>query len=327
MRKKPNDDGESRPGRRVPWPPDPVKRKVPLPCEVPKSTEEDPGAGKRLRAILRSPSYIPAVEDVDFLNRGETRGVRLQIDYAKAELELERLGIEGTIVVFGGTRIRETSVQTRIVEELSQRLAKSPGDYRLSRELAVAERLLEKSRFYETARELGRLVGKSGKGPSDDRLVAMTGGGPGIMEAFNRGAFDVGALSIGLNITLPHEQYPNPYITPELCFCFHYFAVRKLHFLLRAKALVVFPGGYGTFDELFEVLTLVQTRTTHPVPVVLVGESYWRRAFDVGFLADEGVIDMEDRDLFWLAENADEIWSGILRWYEEAGIPLFPERP
>ena len=143
-----------------------------------------------------------------------------------------------------------------------------------------------------------------------------------MMEAANRGAFDVGAKCVGLNVSLPHEQYPNPYVTPELCFSFHYFALRKLHFLLRAKALVAFPGGYGTFDELFEVLTLVQTRKIKPIPVVLVGESYWRRAVDFDFLVDEGVIDLEDRDLFWFADTAKDIWNGILHWHEAGGEPL-----
>ena len=143
-----------------------------------------------------------------------------------------------------------------------------------------------------------------------------------MMEAANRGAFDVNAKSIGLNINLPHEQYPNPYITPELCFRFHYFALRKLHFLLRTRALVAFPGGYGTFDELFETLTLIQTRKIKPVPIVLVGEEYWRQAFNVDFLVAEGVIDAEDRELFWFAENAQEIWDGILHWHEANNTPL-----
>jgi len=150
----------------------------------------------------------------------------------------------------------------------------------------------------------------------------MTGGGPGIMEAANRGAHDAGAKSIGLNITLPREQYPNPYIAPELCFRFHYFAIRKLHFLMRARALVAFPGGYGTMDELFEVLTLAQTRRIKPVPVILVGESYWRRVFDPDYLVEEGMIDPEDRELFWFAESAQEVWKDILAWYEAAGDPL-----
>jgi uncharacterized protein (TIGR00730 family) len=152
--------------------------------------------------------------------------------------------------------------------------------------------------------------------------MVMTGGGPGIMEAVNRGAHDAEAESIGLNITLPHEQYPNPYITPGLCFSFHYFAMRKLHFLLRARALVAFPGGYGTMDELFEVLTLAQSRKIDPVPVILVGKDYWRRAFDVDFLVSEGTIDPEDRELFWYAETAQDIWRDILLWYEMRGTPL-----
>jgi uncharacterized protein (TIGR00730 family) len=150
----------------------------------------------------------------------------------------------------------------------------------------------------------------------------MTGGGPGLMEAANRGAFDVGAKSVGLNIELPHEQYPNPYVTPDLCFRFHYFALRKLHFMLPARALVAFPGGYGTLDELFEVLTLAQTRKIKPIPVVLVGEDFWRRAVDIDFLVEEGVIDPEDRELFWYAETAQEIWDGIARWYDAFGEPL-----
>jgi uncharacterized protein (TIGR00730 family) len=150
----------------------------------------------------------------------------------------------------------------------------------------------------------------------------MTGGGPGIMEAANRGSFDVGAKTVGLNIDLPHEQYPNPYVTPDLCLRFHYFALRKLHFMMRAKALVAFPGGFGTLDELFEILTLVQTRKMKPVPIVLVGEAYWRRAVDFDFLLDEGVIAQEDRALFWFAETAEEIWRGILQWHEAAGAPL-----
>ena len=276
-----------------------------------------------MQALLASPSYRQADEDVDFLNRAETRGVRLQIDYFKPEFLLEAHGIHHTVVVFGSTRIPEPAAAERRVQQLRAELAREPHSAELLRQLAVAERVQAKSRYYEMARQLGRLVSNAGAGPDDRRVVVMTGGGPGMMEAANRGAYDAGAQSIGLNITLPHEQYPNPYITPDLCFRFHYFALRKLHFMLRAKALVAFPGGYGTFDELFETLTLVQTRTMRPVPIVLVGEWYWRQAFNVDFLVDEGVIDPEDRELFWYAESAQEIWDGILHWHEVNGEPLF----
>lgn len=316
--KHPHDDATHVPAH-------PHLRREPLPWHRPKPVEEDPEAPSRVQAILDSPSYRQADRDVDFLNLDETRGVRLQIDYAKPELLLEQHGVQHTIVVFGSTRITEPVAASRRVEALRAELKRSPGDPELERRLSVAERILAKSHYYDTARQLGRLVGASGEGPHDSRVMVMTGGGPGMMEAANRGAFDVGAKSIGLNISLPHEQYPNPYITPDLCFSFHYFALRKLHFLLRARALVAFPGGYGTFDELFETLTLIQTRSIRPVPVVLVGKRYWRKAFDVEFMVEEGVIDAEDRELFWYAETAEEIWQGILQWHVTNGTPLFPK--
>jgi uncharacterized protein (TIGR00730 family) len=307
---------------RIAPPPHPKQRREPLPQQEPKSPTDDSDAPRRLRALLESPSYREAEADIDFLNADETRGIRLQIDYAKAELLLTQYRVAHTIVVFGSTRICEPAAARRRVETLRARMEAEPGDDALRVRLARMERVLAKSRYYDVARELGRLVSLSNGGPGDPRVVVLTGGGPGIMEAANRGAFDVGAKSVGLNISLPHEQFPNPYITPELCFRFHYFAMRKLHFLLRARALVAFPGGYGTFDELFETLTLVQTRRMKPVPIVLVGEKYWRRAFDVDYLVDEGVIDPEDRDLFWFAETAEDIWRGILRWHEVNGDPL-----
>lgn len=307
---------------RITPPAHPHRRREPLPSHWPKPAEEDPDAPRRVAAILANPSYREADEDVDFLNRDETRGVRLQVDYFKAELLLEQHGIDHTIVVFGSTRIPEPAAARRNVERLQAAVAADPGNPEWPQRLAVAERIEAKSRYYDVAREFGRLVGNAGQGPHDCRVVVITGGGPGMMEAANRGAYDVGAKSIGLNINLPHEQYPNPYITPDLCFRFHYFALRKLHFLLRAKALVAFPGGYGTFDELFETLTLVQTREIKPVPIVLVGETYWRQAFNVDFLVEEGVIDLEDRELFWFAETAQEIWDGILHWHEVNGEPL-----
>jgi uncharacterized protein (TIGR00730 family) len=308
---------------RIPLPAHPHRRREPLPWHQPKPAEDDADAPRRLRAILESPSYCEADEDIDFLTLDATRGVRLQIDYFKPELLLTQHGITQTVVVFGSTRIPEPSAARRAVEAQKRDVAANPGEEELRRRLQRGERVLAKSRYYDIAREFGRLASTVGGDRSGPRVVVLTGGGPGIMEAANRGAFDVGVKSVGLNINLPHEQYPNPYITPDLCFRFHYFAIRKLHFLLRAKALVAFPGGFGTFDELFETLTLVQTRKIKPVPVVLVGEEYWRKAFNADFLVEEGVIDPEDRDLFWFAETAEEIWNGILRWHKVNGEPLF----
>jgi uncharacterized protein (TIGR00730 family) len=300
----------------------PVNRREPLPWQIPKHPAEDPDAPARIRAIQDNPSSRRADLDLDFLAEYPVRGVRLQIDYLKPELLLEEHGIRNTIVVFGSTRICEPAAARRTVATLKAALADDPGDEDLAHRLAVAERILAKSHYYEVAREFGRLVSMANGTAEGPHCTIVTGGGPGIMEAANRGAFDVGAETVGFNISLPHEQYPNPYITPGLCFNFHYFAMRKLHFLLRAKALVACPGGFGTFDELFEALTLVQTRTVKPIPVVLVGESYWRRVVDMDFLVDEGVIAQEDRELFWYAETAQQVWDGILHWYDKSGTPL-----
>ncbi len=303
----------------VPTPEQLEKRREPLPWESPKPVEEDPLAPARVETIVASPSYLQADQDVDFLNRDDTRGVRLQIDYLKAELLLKQHRIDNTIVVFGSTRLREPIAARRKVETLERALAEDPASRDLQRRLAVARSILAKSRYYDEAREFGRLVAQASTSPEGPKVTLVTGGGPGIMEAANRGAFDLGAKSVGLNITLPQEQYPNPYITPDLCFRFHYFAMRKLHFLKRARALVAFPGGYGTLDELFETLTLIQTRTIEPLPVVLVGESFWRQAINVDFLMEEGVIDEEDRELFWYAETGQEAWEGIQHWHHSCG--------
>ena len=305
----------------IPQPAHPDTRRQPLPWHRPKPADEDPDAPSRVRANLESTSYVLPEQDLAFLTRDEARGVRLQIEYLKPETLLQEHAIRDTVVVYGSTRITEPAAARRSLEALRQALEMDPRNTILIRKLALAERILAKSRYYEIAREFGRLVG-SCCNSDGSRLVIMTGGGPGIMEAANRGAFEAGAQSVGLNINLPHEQYPNPYITPELCFRFHYFALRKMHLLQRAKALVAFPGGFGTLDELFEVLTLVQTRKIKPVPIVLVGEEYWRRVVDIGFLADEGAIDAEDRELFWFAETANEIWSSILDWYDACGAGL-----
>lgn len=306
----------------MPTPAHPHERREPLPWHRPKPAEEDPRAPEWVRAIRESPTYRLAEQDVDFVARADIRGPRLEIEYLKADTILAEQHIDHTIVVFGSTRIPEPAAARRNVEALRGAVRADPDNGELLVRLATAERVLAKSHYYDVAREFGRLVGNAGSNERRPRVVVMTGGGPGLMEAANRGAFDVGAKSVGLNIELPHEQYPNPYVTPDLCFRFHYFALRKLHLLLRAKALIAFPGGYGTFDELFEVLTLIQTRKIKPIPVVLVGKHFWRRAVNVDYLVEEGVIDIEDRELFWFAETAQEIWDGILRWYEVTGEPL-----
>jgi len=306
----------------VPLPPDPEKRVEPLPWQSVKSSRDDPEAAQRVTELVKTSTYRPADIDLEFLADDDVRGPRLELDYLKPELHLRAQGIEHTIVVFGGTRIAEPSAAARRVRSRKRALKENPNDSESAQRLETAKRLLEKSIYYDIAREFGGLVGLSGSGPNDGRVTLMTGGGPGIMEAANRGAFDVGAKSIGLNITLPHEQYPNPYISPELCFRVRYFSIRKLHFLMRAKAMVVFPGGFGTLDELFETLNLVQSRKIEPLPIILVGEAYWRGVFDPDFLVQEGVIDAEDRGLFWYAESAKDIWDQIVHWHDCAGSPL-----
>jgi uncharacterized protein (TIGR00730 family) len=284
---------------------------------MPKS--QDP---ERLDAILSSPSYAEADQDLAFLDSAEMRGIRLQLDYLKAELTLARDNIRHTIVVFGSTRIPEPAAARTQHASLLDQLQRFPDDKHLQAQLAAASRALALSRYYEIARDFGARIGQYGSSSAAQAPVIMTGGGPGIMEAANRGAASTGAPSIGLNISLAQVQEPNPYITPHLCFQFHYFAIRKLHLLLRARALVVFPGGFGTLDELFEILTLVQTGKTAPLPVVLVGREFWNRAINFDFLVAEGMIDQRDFELFAYAESADEILSIITAWHAARGTPL-----
>ncbi|MEY3001807.1 MAG: hypothetical protein RLZZ428_182, partial [Pseudomonadota bacterium] len=239
---------------------------------------------KQIEAIMHDPSYQLAEEDKTFIYSNDARSIRLQLDYLKAEIKMQQEGIDHTVVVFGSARIVEFETAMERLGACEKALSQDPHCERLLNDLKKAESMVRKSVYYDEARKLGQLVGSSGKGAKDCKVTLMTGGGPGIMEAANRGAFDVGAKSIGLNIQLSHEQFPNPYISPDLCFQFRYFAIRKLHFMQRAKALVVFPGGFGTMDELFEVLTLIQTKKTPTIPVILVGRSYWERLIDFDFL-------------------------------------------
>jgi len=270
---------------------------------------------RRTRRVAKRPNRPAVDDDATLLQRASMRGIRLQLDYWKAEerLQIERIG--HTVVIYGSTRIAAPSVANARLDEANRLLAERPHDAARRRAVAVASRLVEHSVYYRVAREFGRIVAHADRCTRTARLAIVTGGGPGIMEAANRGAYERGAPSIGFNIELPREQAPNPYLTPDLCFRFHYFAIRKLHLLERAKAAVFFPGGYGTFDELFEVLTLLQTRKIAPLPVILVGEAYWRRAIDLQFLADEGMIDRRDLELFTYCESAAEIWHAIGSWY------------
>ncbi|WP_343674973.1 LOG family protein [Paraburkholderia heleia] len=272
----------------------------------------------RVRRLVESQSYVQADEDAAFLRRPEMCGVRLQLDYWKTEERLQRSGIAHTVVVYGSTRVASPA-QARKRLAAARRLALAGTDAEQQRELRVAQALLQRSIYYDIARKFGALVGHAPGTSKLPRLTVVTGGGPGIMEAANRGAFDAGAPTVGMNIALPREQLPNAYLTPELCFRFHYFAIRKLHFLERAKAAVFFPGGYGTCDELFEVLTLLQTGKIAPIPVVLVGQTWWRGVIDFDAMAEAGMIDPDDLALFRFCESAEEIWDAIRNWYGETG--------
>lgn len=272
----------------------------------------------RVRRLMASPTWREAGRDLDFLQRSDLRGVRLQLEYEKTENGLRAAGVEHTVVVYGSARTPEPAEARKGLARARRAWAAQPTDPLLQREVKIATRLVERSAWYEVAREFGRIVGKAKASGNLPKLTVVTGGGPGIMAAANRGASEVGASSIGLNITLPREQYPNPWQTPELCFRFHYFGIRKLHLLERAKAAVFFPGGHGTFDELFDVLTLLQTRKVPRLPVVLVGRDYWRQAVNFDFLVEEGVIAPGDAALFRYCETAEEVWSAIREWYAPA---------
>ncbi|WP_303905094.1 TIGR00730 family Rossman fold protein [Thiohalomonas denitrificans] len=266
-------------------------------------------------AILRGPAYRLAYEDTEFLSHDDLRPLRLQMELLKPEHELRKQGIGSTVVVFGSARIlSREEAQARLAELEAQSRAGQAGPQQ-AKELAAARRQLAQARYYEEARRFARMVSSRFQQEGRKDFVVVTGGGPGIMEAANQGAFEAGARSVGLNITLPHEQEPNLFISPELAFRFRYFAVRKMHFLLRARALVAFPGGYGTLDELFEVLTLVQTGKMARIPIVLVGSEFWHRAVDFDYLVDEGFISVEDARLFTRVDTAVEIIAVLETFY------------
>jgi uncharacterized protein (TIGR00730 family) len=283
-----------------------VKRLYPAASEGAKSSKLHVDSPQ-----TRSPTYKLAFQDDEFLLRDECRPVRLQLELLKPELIQLEQNIESTIIIFGSSRILDPEVAKEQFESLQTELSHEPDNTLLAGRLQRARQALTNSKYYTEARKLARFISRDCQ--CADRLthVVITGGGPGIMEAANRGAHDVGAKTIGLNIVLPFEQAPNPYITPELSFQFHYFAIRKMHFLMRAKGLVVFPGGFGTLDEFFEILTLVQTRKVQAIPIVLFGKGFWQRAIHFDVLVDEGTISARDLKLFQYVETAEEAWEVI----------------
>ncbi len=277
----------------------------------PSAGEDAQIAGKPKEAPhCQSPSYRLAFQDPEFLLKDELRPVRLQLELLKPEMALQEHCIESAVVVFGSARIPEPEKAAAELQAAREWLRGREGDPEAARRLKRAERMQHNSRYYEEARKLGRMIARHS---DDHRLVVMTGGGPGIMEAANRGAHDIGAVSVGLNIVLPREEVPNPFITPELNFQFHYFALRKMHLLMRAKSLVAFPGGFGTLDELFETLTLIQTGKVQRLPVILFGREFWERVINFKFLVEEGTISEEDLGLFVFADTAEEAWAVIDR--------------
>ena len=258
---------------------------------------------------LDANAYRLAFADPEFLLRRETRGMRMQLEMLKPEIEMQAQGIENTVVVFGSARFAAPENAFK-----EQQAAMALGD---ANAIERAEKKMRHAQYYEQARQFSRLVaGYGARKPPKERLYICTGGGPGIMEAANRGAHDLSALTVGLNIALPHEQSANPYVSPSVNFKFHYFALRKMHFMMRAKALVAFPGGMGTLDELFEVLTLVQTRKVKPVPIVLFGTDYWKRLINFDVLVEEGTISKEDLALFTYTDDPQAAWDTIKTFYQ-----------
>lgn len=273
--------------------------------------------GRLQQAIMQSPGYRLAENDPELLTRDELRSVRLQLEFLKPELIMQEHRIRSTVVVFGSARIlpgQQARAQLKQLLELRKQAAPAQTA-ELDRKIAKAERQLHYAHFYEEARRFAELISCQFQQNSVRDYVVITGGGPGIMMAANQGAFDVGCESIGLNITLPHEQAPNPFMTPELAFRFHYFALRKMHFMHRAKALLAFPGGFGTLDEVLEALTLVQTSKVGPIPIILFGQSFWEKVLNLPFLVEEGMIDAEDARLVTYVEKAEQAVDILKAFY------------
>ena len=274
------------------------------------SAHDDAGSA-RLHADTpqcRSASYKLAYQDVDFILRDELRPVRLQLELLKPELILQENHIESTVVIFGSARILDPATAEARLVSAEAECRKHKNDDTLKQKVDIARRAMANSKYYDEARKLGALISSN---TGKDKMVVITGGGPGIMEAANRGAHEAGIPSIGMNIVLPFEQAPNPFITPELSFQFHYFAIRKMHLLMRARALAVFPGGFGTLDEFFETMTLIQTQKVKPIPILLFGQKFWERVINFNALVEEGTISPHDLDLFQYVETAEEAWGII----------------
>jgi uncharacterized protein (TIGR00730 family) len=278
-----------------------------------------PSAKAEMKNIGQEASYASAYQlaflDSEFLLHKALRPVRLQLELLKPELLQQEYKIKSTIVVFGSARILNPEIAQDNLRKAKTFLKKHPNDLKAKRWVKQAKEDVKKSIYYEEAYHLSKLVSEYGQKNHRRDFVIVTGGGPGIMEAANQGAHEVNAKSIGLNIVLPHEQAPNPYVSPELCFRFHYFAIRKMHFLIRARALVCFPGGYGTLDELFEALTLLQTKKIKPIPLLLFNKTYWTRLIDFKFLVTQGMISRDDIKLFHYVETAQDAWKIIARFY------------
>ncbi|HVE13651.1 MAG TPA: TIGR00730 family Rossman fold protein [Elusimicrobiota bacterium] len=274
---------------------------------------------KLIEALVRAPNYSRAYQDLSFLGREELRPVRLQLELLKPELALTEQDVCSTIIVFGSARVPAPEEARKLLADAERAARARPRERAAQLALESARRVVERSRYYEEARRFGYLATRAGQADKAHHFVVVTGGGPGIMEAANRGAFDARGKSIGLNITLPHEQAPNPYVTPQLNFQFHYFAIRKMHFLMRARAMVAFPGGFGTFDELFETLTLVQTGKKRRMPIILFGREFWTRAVNFNTLVSEGMIAAADLSLVRYVETAEEAWEHIRGYWAKNG--------